>query len=135
MTTKTTKTKTDDPFGSADNKAPQVSLKDYSGVLIILQPTEDPITVDTQYGEAEATPCRLLNVENDADGWVDLLVFQKGVQAQLRANDGKPVPGVLSREKTAKPGKSPAYVLEVPNAAQSKAARAAWDKHQDASPF
>ena len=113
------------PFITSNTTAPaddeaRVTLRDYVGLPIIVQATDEEFTLTTSEGESTALPVRFLSVENDADGWQDTLCFWKVVRDQL--SDGKAHLGVIRMAE----GKR-YYRLEDATPEQVAAATKAWE--------
>lgn len=120
------------PFGTKDkdrDDQERVRVQDHAGSLVILERTGVPIELATEYGDAVATPARLLNVDNDADGWLETLVFPSVIQDQISDEPR------LGRVEKVTGKKRPYWHLADATEDDIKKGMAAWAKHDDSAPF
>lgn len=132
MTTK----KQADPFATdadTNDSDDRTRLSDHLDELVVLQRTEDAITIATTYGEKEAVPARVLLVDGPPR-WLEVLVFNGVLVRDLKATD-KPLAGRLEQRPTKKG--NPALVLEraKPGTDDHKAALDAYAAANESIPF
>lgn len=119
------------PFATeASSERDRLRLIDLVGELVIVEATGEAREIATTYGDKEAVPARVLHVGNDADGWMETLVFNGVIVRRLKDAAGKPVAGRLEQVPTKKG--NPALVIKdaEPGSKDHEAAAAAWRKHE-----
>lgn len=110
-----------------DSPSTGVKITDFSGQLLLMEPTAERKDIMTAFGSVDAIEANLVVLDGaDAGtGHSGVLVFQKALQGQLRSKigTGRHVLGRLGRG-VAKPGQSAPWVLIEPTEADKTAARA-----------
>ena len=112
---------------AGEARAQGPTLTDYAGVLVLIQQTSDVQEVSTPHGEASVLNVRLLDCDNDADGWVtDVSVWGKVLIPEIQSMGRDVFAAVVGKGK-ASPGKSAPWVLEDPSDEQIAKASAALE--------
>lgn len=86
-----------------------LKVADLQGKLIVLRATGNEREMTTAQGVGVARPAQVL-VIGESDVWQDLLIFAKGLLAQLGRAGGKPVVGVLGQGQ-AQPGRNAPWLV------------------------
>lgn len=127
---------TNDLF-DAPSSGSGVKITEFEGQLLLLTPTAVEKDIPTAYGAADATTVTIVVLDGAGAGeeHVDVKVFQKALQGQLRpkVGTGRMVLGRLGRG-TAKPGQSAPWLLADPTEQDKQVARDYLARQQNA-PF
>lgn len=114
----------------ADEFAPpaqRVKITDFEGQLLLITAHSVEKDVPTDYGPADCIVIDMVVIDPDGSGYehVNLMVFQKVLQGQLRSRvgTGQKTLGTLTRGTAKKPGQDAPWILADPTEADQAAAR------------
>ena len=97
-------------FSSPSTGGSGVKPADIEGHLLIVEPQEVIIEMQTSMGTADAVRCTVHDV-TDGETHLDTLFFSRALVSSLRNRIGERVLGVMGKG-TAKPGQSAPWILE-----------------------
>ena len=108
-----------------------VTWSDHKDSLLLIEPLSVESDIQTSFGPADAVRANVSIIEGAGAGDVhlDVLVFPKVLQSQLRSQIGQRVLGRLV-QGNAKPGQSPPWMLDAATA-EDIAKAEAWVKEHD----
>lgn len=104
-------------FATPSTGSDSVKPADLHGHLLLITPLEFKESITTAFGESSAIAVDLVDLDTTEE-FHDVLFFGRGLIANLKSNIGAQVLGRMS-QGIAKPGQSPAWILEAANDADT----------------